>query len=202
MRYSEISHDMFHSSRLSTFSHRRHQFLESAQPPKSRCKGICGENKAKSHGSSYPPQSSLGWPWRTRFLLWRWCVWTGWFVRGRWMSYMYSWSLNLWSSLSSAVGEGNGNPLQCSCLENPRDGGAWWAAVYGVAQSRTWLKQLSSSSSSWQDRVLVPLPLRDTESWQGEEEGVILHLTLRIIITISVCKRHAPVGTVGVCTFV
>ena len=38
------------------------------------------------------------------------------------------------------IGEGNGNPLQCSCLENPRDGGAWWAAVYGVAQSRTRLK--------------------------------------------------------------
>ena len=37
----------------------------------------------------------------------------------------------------SSIGEGNGNPLQCSCLENPRDGGAWWAAVYGVAQSRT-----------------------------------------------------------------
>ena len=46
------------------------------------------------------------------------------------------------------IGEGNGNPLQCSCLENPRDGGAWWAAVYGVAQSRTRLKQLSSISSS------------------------------------------------------
>ena len=48
----------------------------------------------------------------------------------------------------SCIGEGNGNPLQCSCLENPRDGGAWWAAISGVAQSRTWLKQLSSSSSS------------------------------------------------------
>ena len=46
----------------------------------------------------------------------------------------------------SYTGEGNGNPLQCSCLENPRDGGAWWAAVYGVAQSRTRLKRLSSSS--------------------------------------------------------
>ena len=45
------------------------------------------------------------------------------------------------------MGEGNGNPLQCSCLENPRDGGAWWAVVYGVAQSRTRLKRLSSSSS-------------------------------------------------------
>ena len=48
----------------------------------------------------------------------------------------------------SCIGEGNGNPLQCSCLENPRDGRAWWAAVYGIAQSRTRLKQLSSSSSS------------------------------------------------------
>ena len=48
----------------------------------------------------------------------------------------------------SCTGEGNGNPLQCSCLENPRDGEAWWSAVYGVAQSRTRLKQLSSSSSN------------------------------------------------------
>ena len=53
----------------------------------------------------------------------------------------------------SCVGEGNGNPLQCSCLENPRDGAAWWAAVYGVAQSRTRLKRLSSSSSS----ICIPL---------------------------------------------
>ena len=48
--------------------------------------------------------------------------------------------------LLSCVGEGNGNPLQCSCLENPRDRGTWWAAVYGVTQSRTRLKRLSSSS--------------------------------------------------------
>ena len=47
----------------------------------------------------------------------------------------------------SCIGEGNGNPFQYSCLENPRDGGAWWAAVYGVAQSRTRLKRFSSSSS-------------------------------------------------------
>ena len=45
----------------------------------------------------------------------------------------------------SCIGEGNGNPFQCSCLENPRDGGAWWAAVYGVAQSRIQMKWLSSS---------------------------------------------------------
>ena len=47
----------------------------------------------------------------------------------------------------SRIGEGNGKPLQCSCLENPRDGGAWWAAVSGVTQSRTRLKRLGSSSS-------------------------------------------------------
>ena len=54
----------------------------------------------------------------------------------------------------SCIGEGNGNPLQYSCLENPRDGRAWWAAVYRVAQSRTRLKRLSSSSSSRHDLQL------------------------------------------------
>ena len=53
-----------------------------------------------------------------------------------------------WATSLSCIGEGNGKPLQCSCLENPRDGGAQGAAVYGVAQSRTRLKWLSSSSSS------------------------------------------------------
>ena len=48
----------------------------------------------------------------------------------------------------SCIGEGNGNPLQCSCLENPRDEGAWWTAVFGVAQSRTQLTRLTSSRSS------------------------------------------------------
>ena len=55
----------------------------------------------------------------------------------------------------SCIGEGNGNPLQCSCLENPRDGGAWWAAVYGVTQSRTRLKRLSSSTSSSRVKTIV-----------------------------------------------
>ena len=48
----------------------------------------------------------------------------------------------------SCIGEGNGNPLQCSCLEDPRDEGSWWAAIYGVAQSWTQLKRLSISSSA------------------------------------------------------
>ena len=59
----------------------------------------------------------------------------------------------------SCIGEGNGNPLQCSCLENPRDGGAWWAAVCGVAQSQTRLKQLSSSSKL----TLTNVRVRHTE---------------------------------------
>ena len=65
----------------------------------------------------------------------------------------HNWALHFHFSLS-CIGGGNGNPLQCSCLENPRDGGAWWAAVSGVTQSRTRLKRLSSSSSS---RLLTQL---------------------------------------------
>ena len=63
----------------------------------------------------------------------------------------------------SCIREGNGNPLQCSCLENPRNGGAWWAAIYGVVQSRTRLKRLSSSSSS---------------------STLLLHIVVRLIYTI------------------
>ena len=55
----------------------------------------------------------------------------------------------------SCIGEGNGNPLQYSCLENPRDGRAWWAAIYGVAQSRTRLKRLSSSSSPSSESLVM-----------------------------------------------
>ena len=67
------------------------------------------------------------------------------------------WSLRVghdWATSLSCIGEGNGNPLQCSCLENPRDGGARWAAVYGVAQSRMRLKRLSSSSSKVKVKLL------------------------------------------------
>ena len=87
----------------------------------------------------------------------------------------------------------NGNPLQCSCLENPRDGGAWWAALYGVAQSRTRLKRLSSSSSSiisirqktvlvGQSKSLIRLimsfgSLGDASSWE-EKTRLNTHYTL------------------------
>ena len=66
----------------------------------------------------------------------------------------------------SCIGEENGNPLQCSCLENPRDGGAWWAAVYGVTQSRTRLKRLSSSSGSSLDEYSCLENPIDRGTWQ------------------------------------
>ena len=66
----------------------------------------------------------------------------------------------------SCIGEGNGNPLQCSCLENPRDGEARWAAVYGVAQSRTRLKRLSSSSSSYTEDLVKNVILQEKENGQ------------------------------------
>ena len=83
----------------------------------------------------------------------------------------------------SCIGEGNGNPLQCSCLENPRDGGAWWAAVCGVAQSWTRLKRLSSSSSGELDHLffkcLVELTIEI--SWAGcfcvEGYSLLIHFS-------------------------
>ena len=82
----------------------------------------------------------------------------------------------------SCTGEGNGNPLQCSCLENPRDGRAWWAAIYGVAQSRTQLKWLSSSNSShllWNierstSQPKVWLAFGGSQSWVLFLEGLSL----------------------------
>ena len=77
----------------------------------------------------------------------------------------------------SCIGEGHGNPLQCSCLENPRDGGPWWAAVYGVAQSRTWLKCLAVCFFHTED-VLVSSFLKDwgLQTWfssEGEGRGQV-----------------------------
>ena len=77
----------------------------------------------------------------------------------------------------SCIGEGNGNPLQCSCLENPRDGGACWAAVCGVAQSRTQLKWLSSSSSREKDTYLGVLNRRQAY-WQVFKRTKLQYLFL------------------------
>ena len=70
----------------------------------------------------------------------------------------------------SCIGEGTGNPLQCSCLENPRDRGSWWAAVYGFTQSRTRLKQLSSSSRS-SSSIRSSSSSRETLGFTGSSAG-------------------------------
>ena len=77
-----------------------------------------------------------------------------------------------WVTSLSRIGEGNGNPLQCSCLENPRDGRACWAVVYGVAQSGTRLKRLSSSSSSKKAKDLYAENYNDegNQRWQKQME--------------------------------
>ena len=93
----------------------------------------------------------------------------------------------------SCAGEESGNPLQCSCLENPRDGGAWRAAVYGVTQSRTWLMWLSSSSSSrnrkqvlftstfhvdyawWANRALIVQQIEENSNNEGKVLNLKLH---------------------------
>ena len=114
----------------------------------------------------------------------------------------HDWWLHFHFSLSF-IGEGNAKSLHCSCLENPRDGRAWWAAVYGVAQNRTWLKWLSSSSSksyceyrrrrwgfsggsdskesasSARDLSLIPGSGRSLEGNGQEEDGV--HIFLKIV---------------------
>ena len=97
-------------------------------------------------------------------------------VRHDWLHFHFS---------LSCIGEGNGNPLQCFCLEKPRDGGAWWAAVYGDAQSRTRLKWLSSSSRviryrlriRWYDSNFsgVVNSLHKRPSFLGEYLGVRHH---------------------------
>ena len=87
----------------------------------------------------------------------------------------------------SCIGEGNDNPLQCSCLESPRDGGAWWAAVYGVTQSQTWLKWLSSSSTyiwkTWNNpfiKWLRKISVETSFQWKPEQEIALQHIQAAI----------------------
>ena len=92
-----------------------------------------------------------------------------------------------WATSLSRFGEGNGNPLQCSCLEDPRDGGAWWAAVYGVAQSRTRLKRLSSSCT------LCKL----SKSIHCDSEVFFLHCVFVAHSCLTLCNpiaRQAPLS--------
>jgi len=112
-----------------------------------------------------------------------------------------------WVTSLSRIGEGDGNPLWCSCLESPRDGGALWAAVYGVTQSRTRLKRLSSSSSNNAiklELILSPMhrEMNDfrshtTSKWWSQDL-ILGSLTLKHILwtTTLNCIKHNNKGTV------
>ena len=95
----------------------------------------------------------------------------------------------------SRIGEGNGNPLHCSCLEYPRDEGAWWAAAYGVAQSQTRLKRLSSSS-----RVVIAFLPRSKHlliSWLQSPSAVILEpkkIKSDAVSTVAPSISHEVMG--------
>ena len=98
----------------------------------------------------------------------------------------------------SCIGEGNGNPLQCSCLENPRDWRSWWAAAYGVAQSRTWLKRLSTSSSMSIELVMPPnhlilcCPLRLLLSLKAASGCFACFASIRVFSNESVLHIRWP----------
>ena len=96
----------------------------------------------------------------------------------------------------SCIGEGNGNPLQCSCLENPRDGRAWWVAVYGVTHSRTRLKRLSSSSS----RLVIAFLPRSKHlliSWLQSPSAVILEPKKVKSLTVSIVSPYVSHEVMG-----
>ena len=82
------------------------------------------------------------------------------------------------------IGERSGNPLQCSCLGNHRDGGAWWASVYGVTQSQTRLKQLSSSSSSTEIHKLLwdTAKMKWIDGWIDGGINSLIHMRKPIIL--------------------
>ena len=93
--------------------------------------------------------------------------------RGAWWAAVYGVAQSRtwlkWVSMHACLGEGNGNPLQYSCLENPVDRGAWWAAVYGVTQNQTRLKWLSSSSSlPTNQQTLTMISVQDSTSDIGD----------------------------------
>ena len=93
---------------------------------------------------------------------------------GRLQSIRSLWVRHEWATSLSYIEEGNGNPFQCSCLESPRNGRAWWAAVYGVAQSWTRLKQLSSSSSRIWEASQVALVVKSQAANAGDMRDAVL----------------------------
>ena len=114
----------------------------------------------------------------------------------------------------SCIGEGNGNPLQCSCRENPRDGGAWWAAVYGVPQSWTRLRWLSSRSSSSRCNRKRKIRIRSEQvvvggggrwagcnvKWGGQDRPHEMEARWESYPYINVGEGHQLLSTLGLCS--
>ena len=93
----------------------------------------------------------------------------------------------IWKDVCTPIGEGNGNPFQYSCLKNPRDRGAWWAAIYGVAQSQTWLKRLSSSMHPYVHRSII-YNSQDMEApWVLISKGKDKEAGVCVCVCVCVC---------------
>ena len=97
----------------------------------------------------------------------------------------------------SCIGEGNGNPLKCSCLENPRERGAWWAAVCGVAQSQTWLKRLSSSSSSSVGQIWSVRWAPSCCWYSHNAQGFSYYHNSSILTSLAICEAINSCETVS-----
>ena len=99
----------------------------------------------------------------------------------------------------SSVGEGKGNPLQCSCLGNPRDGRAWWAAIYGVAQSRTWLKRFTAAAAVLEKTLESPLDCKEFQPVhpKGDQSWVFIGGTDVEVETPILWPPHAKGWLIG-----
>ena len=104
----------------------------------------------------------------------------------------------------SRIGEGNGNPLQCSCLDTPRDGGAWWAALYGTTQSRTRLKRLSSSSCillqilGQKMCTYMCMPKARNNSWNAKQMFIIHFYLLYCLCSILSSLRASAMSAISI----
>ena len=116
--------------------------------------------------------------------------------RGRMHTEWSKVSLRRWllsyAPVASYVGEGNGNPLQCSCLENPRDGRAWWAAIYGVAKSRTRLKRLNSSSISQPCKILRK---KSMKIWKIKRGNILKSVWTLIVSWLPPSSSYSQFGS-------
>ena len=135
--FSDGGSKLFSFSKRDGVKHKTQDKSRHVSPPSCLIWGLCfsGGRCTLSEKTMAPHSSTLAWKihgWRSLVGCSPW---------GRWVGHD-------WATSLSRIGEGSGNPLQGFCLENLRDGGAWWVAVYGVAQNGTWLNQFSSSSSS------------------------------------------------------